>query len=118
MMLRLSMHTRLARHPRTKCQACKRRRLVYSILAESPGGAGRAESPRLCAECAGIIGGQEPQTIDDVLAIAELLPGQRLVRVDEAFVDDLVRESPFPVTWEWGEPDAQGVYQPVFTRHE
>jgi hypothetical protein len=75
-MLRLSMHTRLSRHARAKCQECARRRLVYSLVAESDGGAGRVESPRLCAECAGIVGGQEPQTI---------LPAPPSELVDAAF---------------------------------
>jgi cytochrome c peroxidase len=72
-MLRLSMHTRLARHGRHRCQACHRRRLAFSIVADSPGGAGRAESPRLCASCAGLtLTGAEPTSVDDVIAATEL----------------------------------------------
>lgn len=73
MALRLASHTYLARHRRHRCEACKRRRVVFSLVSESPGGAGRAESPRLCGECAGLTGaGIEPLSMDDVIAEAEL----------------------------------------------
>ena len=47
--------TRLMRWPRMHCANCKRRRIVFSLLSTSdPEAFARVESPRLCAECAGI----------------------------------------------------------------
>jgi hypothetical protein len=122
-MLRLSMHTRLERHHRAKCQSCRLPRIVYSIVSESPGGAGRAESPRLCAACAGIREGAEPLSIDDALAATEMLPvppGLRRVLIDEAFVDAMLAAATADgrtITWEWDSPTADGFYYPVLTEH-
>jgi hypothetical protein len=130
MTLRLSMHTRLARHGRHRCQACHRRRLAFSIVADSPGGAGRAESPRLCSECAGLSAtGAEPLSMDDALAEGEmrplhpaLHPGFRPVlmseRLIQAMADNRDAADGSTVTWDWGEPDAFGFYSPTLTRHE
>jgi len=72
MSLRLAINTRLERHRgRHRCQACKRRRVVFSLVSESPAGAGRAESPRLCSECAGMTGGREPLSLDDVIGAGD-----------------------------------------------
>lgn len=65
----LDMTTRLVRHPgHPRCAGCRRRRVVFSLVSESTGGSGKAESPRVCAECAGIVIGSQPIGVDEAIA--------------------------------------------------
>lgn len=56
--------TTQARHPRGRCAECNRRRVLFSLVATAPGSDGAAETPRLCADCAGI--GTEPTPLTDL----------------------------------------------------
>lgn len=68
----LLVSTRLVRHGKSRCHVCRRRRILFSLITSATEGQGVAETPRLCAECAGIVVGpqlatsnlsQEPDTV-------------------------------------------------------
>lgn len=64
----LAMTTRLVRHRPARCQACRRKRVLLSLVSESAGGSGTASSPRLCRECSGVVDGVErPGIMDETL---------------------------------------------------
>lgn len=60
----------LARHKRRRCRGCGRVRVLFSLVARGPGGVELGESDRLCAECSGIGPGDQPTSLDEVLAEA------------------------------------------------
>jgi hypothetical protein len=54
-----------------------------------------------------------------ILALLEPPAGTRLVLMSDGVMDELARpREGYTVTWEWGEPDANGWYTPTFTERE
>ena len=94
--MRLNLAITLDRRRRGACHACRRRRVLYSLNLASRGVV--AESDRLCAECAGIVGGVRPGSLDDLpeldpAAYARAVPGEFVGPVVDEAADEAFRGS-------------------------